>query len=93
MEDDVLHFSEGVLVDDVIGAGPVGIIVHREDPKPVIKLAPSNIFQHFINVERRIYERLNQCWEESVGHSRGGPRLLLPVDVVTTTSSSFLIGQ
>jgi hypothetical protein len=59
MEDDVLHFSEGVLVDDVIGAGPVGIIVHREDPKPVIKLAPSNIFQRFINVERRIYERLN----------------------------------
>jgi serine/threonine protein kinase len=35
----------------------------------------------------------DQCWEESVGHSRGGPRLLLPVDVVTTTSSSFLIGQ
>jgi hypothetical protein len=33
----------------------------------------------------------NQCWEESVGHSRGGPLLLLPVGVVTTTSSSFLI--
>ena len=59
MEDDVLHFPEGVLVDDVIGAGLVGIVALRENRKTVIKFAPSNIFQHFIDVERRVYERLN----------------------------------
>ena len=59
MEDDVLHFSEGVLVDDVIGPGLVGIVALREDRKTVIIFAHSNIFQHFINVERRVYERLN----------------------------------
>ena len=61
MEDDILHFPEGVLVDDVIGAGLVGIVALREDRKIVVKFAPSNIFQHFINVERRVYERLNWC--------------------------------
>lgn len=59
MEDDILHFPEGVLVDDVIGAGLVGIVALREDRKTVIKFAPSNTFQHFIDVERRVYERLN----------------------------------
>jgi serine/threonine protein kinase len=59
MKDDILHFPEGVLVDDVIGAGLVGIVALREDRKTVIKFAPSNTFQHFIDVERRVYERLN----------------------------------
>jgi hypothetical protein len=59
MEEDILHFPEGVLVDDVIRVGLVGIVALREDRKPVIKFAPSNIFQHFIDVERRVYERLN----------------------------------
>ena len=36
MEDDVLHFSEGVLVDDVIKLGLVGIVALREDRKTVI---------------------------------------------------------
>ena len=61
MEDDILHFPEGVLVDDVIGAGLVGIVALREDRKTVIKFAPSNTFQHFIDVERRVYERLNSA--------------------------------
>ena len=43
MEDDILHFPEGVLADDVIGAGLVGIVALREDCKTVIKFAPSNI--------------------------------------------------
>jgi fluoride ion exporter CrcB/FEX len=33
MEDDVLHFPRGVLVDNVIGAGLVGIVALREDRK------------------------------------------------------------
>jgi len=40
-------------------AGLVGIVALWEDRKTVIKFAPSNIFQHFIDVERRVYERLN----------------------------------
>jgi hypothetical protein len=36
MEDDVLHFSEGVLVDDVIELALVGIVALREDRKIVI---------------------------------------------------------
>jgi hypothetical protein len=59
MEEDILHFPGGVLVDDIIGAELVGIIALREDRKTVIKFAPSNIFQHFIDVARRVYERLN----------------------------------
>jgi hypothetical protein len=36
MEDDVLHFSEGVLVDDAIELGLVGIVALREDRQTVI---------------------------------------------------------
>lgn len=59
MEVGILHFPHGVHEDDIVGTGLVGMVALREDCKTVIKFAPSNTFQNFIDVERRVYERLN----------------------------------